>query len=115
MTRRIEKINSLIRDLAGEFFLEKIKARNTIVSAVRAETSSDLREVLLFIAVFPEKEENVIMKLLKEHKNEWQRFLASNFKAKFLPSTIFLIDKGEKSARRVEELLGRQPSGNKAL
>lgn len=103
--KRVERINSLIRDIAGQFFLTQIQIKNVIISVTRIETSSDLKNTKIFFAVFPEKEEKKILKLLKESRPAWQKYFASKFRAKFLPQAQFLIDKGEKSARRMEELL----------
>jgi len=103
--KRIERVNSLIRDLAGEFLLSQIKIKGTIISATRVEASSDLKYAKIFISVFPYNKEKQVLNMLKDALGEWQKYLAAKFKAKFLPQSQFLIDKGEKSARKVEKLL----------
>ena len=107
MKKRIDRVNSLIRDLAGQFLLTQTQIKNTIITATRVETSPDLKSAKIFITIFPEKEEDKILGILNRKKREWQRYLSSKFKAKFLPQSRFLIDEGEKSARKVEELLAR--------
>lgn len=105
MTRRQEKINSFIRELVSEFILKKIAVKNALITTTRADISSNLRNLKIFITVYPEKEENKALKELKNHYREWQEHLANNLKIKFLPYSEFLIDKGEKNRMKIEKLL----------
>lgn len=105
MTRRQEKINSLIQKLAGEFILKEIKLKNTLITITRAEISSDIKSLKIFITVYPESGEKTALKELTKNQSEWQKFLASKFKARSLPRSEFLIDEGEKNRQKVEELL----------
>lgn len=105
MTRRQEKINSLIKELVNEFILREIKLKNTLITITRAEISSDIKSLKIFITVYPESGEKTALKELARNLSEWQKFLASKFRARFLPRSEFLIDQGEKNRQKVEELL----------
>lgn len=105
MAWRQEKINSLIKKLAGEFILREIKLEKSLITVMRADISSDIKNLKIFITVYPEKEENKALKELEKNLSEWQKFLASKFKARFLPYSKFLIDEGEKNRQKVENLL----------
>lgn len=105
MTKRQEKIDSLIRELASEFILKKIKLKNTLITVTRAKISEDIKKLKIFITVYTEKSEARALKELNKNIGEWQKFLAKEFKAKFLPRSEFLIDEGEKNRQKVEELL----------
>lgn len=105
MTRRQEKIDSLLRELASEFILKKVKLKNALVTVTYAEISEDIKNLKIFITVYPEKSESRALKELNKNISEWQKFLAKEFKAKFLPRSEFLIDEGEKNRQKVEEIL----------
>lgn len=105
MTLRQEKINSFIRELASEFILKKIAAQGALITITRASISSDLKNLKIFVTIYPEKKESQTLTELKKRHRDWQEYLAKNLKIRFLPRSEFLIDKGEKSAMKIEELL----------
>lgn len=103
MTLRQEKVNSLLKNLAASFLSrETISA---IVSIIRIETSKDLKSAKLFISIFPETKEKEVLDLMNEKKNDLRKYIGSQIRMKFLPTFEFEIDKGEKSRKRIEELL----------
>lgn len=102
---RKEKVNSLIRELASKFILMEIKNEKMLITVTKVEASANLQNIKIFITAYPEEKENAALKYLKQKKYDWQKFLADNFKAKFLPSSEFLIDEGEKKRQRMEKLL----------
>lgn len=105
MTRRQEKIDSLIKEIASEFILKKIKLKDALITVTRTEISEDIKNLKIFITIYPEKSEGYALKELNKNISEWQKFLAKEFKAKFLPRSEFLIDEGEKNRQKVEEIL----------
>ncbi len=105
MTRRQEKINSFIRELASEFILREVAARGALITVTRASISANLKNLKIFMTIFPDKKEGQTLMEIKKHYRDWQECLAKNLKTKFLPRSEFLIDAGEKSAMKVEELL----------
>lgn len=105
MAFRKEKLNSLIKELASRFILTEIKNEKMLVTVTKAESSANFQNIKIFITVYPEEKEILALKSLKQKKRDWQEFLAKNFKARFLPSSEFLIDQGEKKRQRIEELL----------
>jgi len=104
MTRRQERINSLLRTSASSFIKTYIGS-GAVVTATKAEISPDLRLAKIFVSVFPEEKENEILRFLKEREREFKNFLKSNIRMKFLPRVFFEIDKREKIERRIDELL----------
>ncbi|OHA13972.1 MAG: hypothetical protein A2909_01640 [Candidatus Tagabacteria bacterium RIFCSPLOWO2_01_FULL_39_11] len=105
MSRRVEKANSLIRDIAAQFSAVNLNVKNVIISVAKAEVNRDLKHAKIFISVFPKDKNIFVLDELRRAKSEFQRYLASRFKAKFTPVCEFFIDKGEENARRIEELL----------
>jgi ribosome-binding factor A len=106
MNRRIERINSLLRDIAAWFVAAKLGIGGVIVTVTKVEVGRDLKHAKIFISVFPENKNIFILRELnKNKKTEFYDYLAPRFKAKFMPICEFKIDKGEENARRIEGLL----------
>ncbi len=100
---RQEKVNSLLKNLAASFLSRE--TIGAIVSIIRIETSKDLKSAKLFISIFPETKEKEVLDLMNEKKNDLRKYIGSQIRMKFLPTFEFEIDKGEKSRKRIEELL----------
>ena len=106
MSRRKEKINALIKEFVSKFILRDARIKNGLITVIRTDMSSDFKNLKIYITIYPEKWEEDGLKLLNKHKKrDWMKYLAENYKTKFLPKTEFLIDKGEKARISVEELL----------
>ena len=103
MTLRQEKVNSLLKNLAASFLSRE--TIGAIISIIRIETSKDLKSAKLFISIFPETKEKEVLDLMNEKKNDLRKYIGSQIRMKFLPTLEFEIDKGEKSRKRIEELL----------
>ncbi len=103
-SRRLEKVNSLLRNLTAEFLAKN--SGNSIIAVNYIETSSDLKIAKIFISIFPESKETEAIKALKLKAGELREFIGSQIKMKFLPRFEFEIDKGEKEKQKIEKLLG---------
>ncbi len=101
--RRLEKINSLLRNLAADFLAKN--SDNSIITINYIETSRDLKTAKIFISIFPESKEAETMEILKLKTGELRKFIGSRIKMKFLPHLEFAIDKGEKKRQKIEEIL----------
>jgi ribosome-binding factor A len=102
--RRLEKVNSLLRQLTAAYLAKKINS--CLLTITRVETSNDLKSAKIFISIFPEDKEKETLKNLEEKTDELQRYVGSQIKMKFLPRLEFEIDKSEKSRQKIEEILG---------
>ena len=103
---RQEKVNSLLKDLTASFLSrESGMVSATLITITHIETPKDLKSAKIFISIFPENKEKETLNLLNEKKGELRKYIGSQIKMKFLPFLEFEIDKGEKSRKRIEELL----------
>ena len=113
---RQEKVNSLLKDLAASFLSrESGMVSAALITITHIETPKDLspcgrsavgrKSAKIFISIFPENKEKETLNLLNEKKGELRKYIGSQIKMKFLPFLEFEIDKGEKSRKRIEELL----------
>lgn len=102
MSLRQEKVNSLLRNLAAKFLARELD-RKTLVSVTRIEITSDLKNATVFIIVFPEGEEEKVLKKIRP--GEFRGFVKENMKTKFLPAFEFKIDESLKQERKMDKLI----------
>jgi ribosome-binding factor A len=102
---RQEKISSLLKRLAAEFFLKNVGEIGVLASVTKVEISADLFNAKIFFSVLPENEERKILKQLFALKKDFRRHIARNLKIKFIPRVIFLIDESIKKQRKIDEAL----------
>jgi ribosome-binding factor A len=105
MTRREEKIISILKKLFSDFFL-KVDLDKNIITPTRVRLSKDLKSAKIFISVFPEGKESAALAVLKKHIKEFREYVGQKIKIRQLPWFEFEIDKGEKNRQRIEEILG---------
>lgn len=96
-----------MKELAGSFIKTNIDSQ-AIVTVMRVETSSNLRETKIFVSVFPEKEEKNILEELKRKTYDFIKDTKPRLKIKFLPTFFFEIDRSAKMERKIEEILKTQ-------
>ena len=63
MTRRLERVNSLVRRLAADFLQSAFRIENVLLSVMSAEVSKDLKHAKIFVSVLPETREKEIIAL----------------------------------------------------
>lgn len=102
MGLRQEKVASLIRDIASSFLKDKIE-KGSVLTITKVEISPDLKSSVIFVAIFPEKNEEKIV--AKIDAKELRQFARKYMKLKFLPHFEIKIDEGEKKRGRIDELL----------
>lgn len=105
MSKRQNKVNSLIRQLAASFTSKELGG--AIITITRVETSKDLKSAKILVSIFPENKEVEVFKVLKEKTNELYKYIGSRIRMKFLPHLEFEIDRGEKSRMEIEKILGQ--------
>ena len=105
---RQEKISSLIKETAGKYLRKEIIPakpckQNILTTVSSVDISPDLKQSRIFITVFPENNENEIIKQI--NAKEFRQFAKKELCLKFLPMFQFQIDEREKKRRKIEELL----------
>jgi ribosome-binding factor A len=100
---RQEKVSSAIRKTAGEF-INSTSGIESMITAIRADVSKDLKNATVFVTVFPESEEKKALEFLKRRRSDFREFFKNRVKIKTLPMFDFKIDIGEKHRQRIDEL-----------
>lgn len=98
-----EKTAEEIQKLASKF-VETESNRNSLITVTSVHLTKDFKKAIIFVTVFPEKEEEAAVNFLKRQRSEFRHFVKKNSRIGRIPFFDFEIDKGEKSRQRIEEI-----------
>ena len=106
MSKRIQKINALIRRELSQILLKRIEfPPNVLVTITRVETSSNLMESNIWVSALPEEKLKRSLEILNKNIYILQQKLNQRLKIRPLPRIKFLEEKKTREAGRVEEIL----------
>lgn len=107
--RRLEQVNDLIRGELGKIIIRDLDfPAPAMVTLTRADTSSDLHYVDVFISVLPAAEEKEVLAILEKNVAGVQRTLNRKLRMRPVPRVKFKIDVDQKRAERIEKLLAKE-------
>jgi ribosome-binding factor A len=99
---RNNRLQEAVREVAAEFLAREAN-RNALITVTRSEISDDGRRVNIFLSVFPESAEESALSFANRNRSEFSDFFKKRVKA-VPPHVEFIIDRGEKNRRRLDEL-----------
>lgn len=106
MSDRIAKVNSLIAEEMGKLITRNVDLKpGALVTITKVDASRDLRNVVVYISVFPATNVDYVMKTLSHEHTELQKQLHQLLHMKILPKVRFQYDDTEECADVVEKLL----------
>jgi ribosome-binding factor A len=106
MTKRILRLNELIKKELGQIILKEVEFPKGILATItRVETTSDLISAKVFLSVFPEKFMAQTLKTLNFQIYFLQQELNHKLQMRPVPRLIFCQEKETVQAGRIEELL----------
>jgi ribosome-binding factor A len=106
MTKRIEKVNSLLQQEIGKILLHDFAfSPEILVTLTHVDCSSNLIEAKVYVSVFPENKADPILNALKKSVYDVQYKINRTLRMRPIPKIIFIKDKNEAMAGKVEELL----------
>src|SRR5690348_427551 len=100
---RNEKLQEALREVSAEF-LSREAGRASLITVTRAELSTDGRRGVVYITVFPEKDEESALAFANRNRTELGIFFKKRIKGAEMPHIEFVIDRGEKNRQRLDEL-----------
>jgi ribosome-binding factor A len=104
MSRRTEKVQSLVQQEVGEFIARIELPALTTISKV--EITPDLKWGKIWITVMGDQaKQNDVLKILQENIFDLQGELNRSLAMKIVPRIKFVIDHGEEYAAKINELL----------
>ena len=104
--RYAELIRSILSDclLKEDFYSADITSSSITISYVRM--SKDLKIANVYFMPLGGKDQNEVLKNLKEKKNIFQKYLSkARIQSKFTPKLVFYLDDTFDEAEKIEKLL----------
>ena len=106
MSKRIKKLNDLIRDEIGKILLREFSVpEGILVTVAYAVVSPTLEHATIYISVLPETKSKEILKKLKLQIFDVQQSLNKILVMRPVPKIRFEIDTTEAQASHIEEIL----------
>ncbi|HEV8677610.1 MAG TPA: ribosome-binding factor A [Candidatus Paceibacterota bacterium] len=99
---RNDRLQEAVREVAAEFLAREAN-RNSLITVTRADLSEDGKRCNIFLSVFPDSAEEAALAFAQRNRSELSDFFKKRVKA-LPPHVEFLIDRGEKNRRRLDEL-----------
>ncbi len=104
MSRRTEKVSSLLQQEIGDFIVQLELPALTTISKV--EVTPDLKWCKTWITVMGDaSKQEEVLKTLNENLYDLQGELIEKLAMKIVPRVKFVIDHGEEYAAKINELL----------
>lgn len=104
MTRRTEKVASLMHKEVAEFLLRLELPALTTISKV--EVTPDLKWCKVAVTIMGDDEQKrEVLQMLKENLGELQDLVNDRLEMKFVPKISFVQDLGEEYASHINELI----------
>jgi ribosome-binding factor A len=115
MSNRIEKVNSLLEHEIAEILQREINLPNDVlVTLTRVSATANLIEAKAFVSVFTSPKSadegglaDKVLKILNSQVFAVQQKINKKLNMRPIPKIIFVIDKNEAEAGRIDEILGK--------
>jgi len=107
-TRRIERINSLLREVISEVIRNDVKNPHlkAIWTITAVETTKDLRHAKVFVSVMgTEAEKGETLRALESARGFIAVAASKKIVIRFFPELHFVLDEGASHQARIEEIL----------
>ena len=106
MSKRILKINELLKRQLGQLFLKEIEfPKGVLVTITRVETSPDLKEAIVSISAMPSSGNKKVQEILKYCIYNLQQEINKRLRMRPIPKIVFREEKKVGEAAKIEELL----------
>jgi len=112
MSKRIDKVNQLIREILANIIRKELSLKNTVlVTILKVDTSRDLRYTTSFLSIYPVNETNYVLKTLQKESGRIHKALYSKLYMKPLPKVRFVADKNQEKLSEMEEIFDKIHKG----
>jgi ribosome-binding factor A len=108
MTRRNERVNSLLVEVIAEVVMREVKDPRLpgLITITRVEVSSDLKTAKVFFSLIgPEKDKLIALKLLQDAAGFIAMTASKKVVLKYFPQLTFKLDDTLEKHQRIDDLL----------
>lgn len=114
---RIERINSLLREVISEVIRKELKnpkVQTEMVTVTEVKVTKDLRYAKVYVSILLEKkEQNIAIETLKQSAGFIAVQSSQKVRLRFFPQLSFLLDESAERASRIETLLNKVLEGER--
>lgn len=103
MIRKDEKLKSIVREAAAEFFLRESN-KTALLTVTGTAIEEKGRRAVIFITVYPDSAEKNALAFAKRKRTELLQCLKERFKLERLTRVEVSLDAGEKNRQRIDRL-----------
>lgn len=105
MSKRIDKVNQLIREHLAQIIREELSLKDTVlVTILKVDTSKDLRYATSSLSIYPINEKDYVLKTLKKEIGRINKALYKKLYMKPLPKIRFITDENQEKVAEMEEI-----------
>jgi len=106
MDHRVEKIESLMRQVLGEMIQREFAApAGALVSLTQVSVSGNIQEAKVYVSVIPDDAADAVLKGLSRGVRFFQSAVNKKLKMRPVPKIIFVPDRQGRQAQNVETIL----------
>ncbi|MBU3895964.1 30S ribosome-binding factor RbfA [Patescibacteria group bacterium] len=106
MSKKVEKVNSLIQRELGSILLKDVEfPQGSLVTITRVETSIDLINARVYISVLPQEGAKRVLEILGKLVFFLQKRINKRLKMRPIPKIRFIEEKETGKAARIESIL----------
>ena len=107
MSKRIERVNELIREQLSLLVQDEFAESLGIVVVNSVEAERDLKTADVYVSGFAKNDEDKILGIIQKKSYKFQNILAKKLDLRFVPKLTFIHDKYQNNIDKVEELLNK--------
>lgn len=103
--RRIERVQELIHHQVGDLAARYVHEAGTVTTFTRVEVAPNLKSARIFFVVYPSGKTQGVQERLQKAAPFLQNELNKRLKMRPVPRILFVPDKQEEEAAKVEDIL----------
>lgn len=105
MSKRIERVNELIKNELSLIMHREFAENLGMVVVNLVETERDLKSAKVYVSGFTEEKSEYVIKKLQLHAHTFQQALGKRLIMKNIPKLQFIFDKYQKNIDKIQELI----------
>lgn len=105
MTRRVEKVAELLKQMLAGMIKASLIEDYGMVTIIDVDLAQDLKNAVIYISCLEKQYQNEVLRELNTKTKEFQHVLGRKLQMKYTPRLEFKLDRGMEKVDRVEELL----------
>ena len=103
MTQKDEKIQSIIKELAAEYF-SRNSNRQSMITVTRVELLSRGAKAMILMTVLPETDEGPALEFAQRQLTNLRKYVEEHSRLGRIPYFEIMIDIGEKNRQHIDDI-----------